>query len=46
MESRYHERLLLLDALEILIEPKDLEFGTPVEFEWDILGYDNNYIWL
>lgn len=46
MTDRFYERLKLLDALEVSIMPDDPDEGKIVEFEWDILGYDNNYIWL
>ena len=46
MEERYFERLKLLEALEIQIRPDDEDFGVFVQFEWDILGYDDNFIWL
>jgi len=36
----------LLDALEIKILPEDRDFGVTVDFDWDILGYDEKYIWL
>lgn len=36
----------LLDALEVKIEPNDLDSDKTVKFEWDILGYDSDFIWL
>lgn len=46
MTDRFYERMKLLDALEVRIMPDDPDEGKVVEFEWDILGYDNDYIWL
>ena len=40
MQDRYYERMKLLDAMQIQILPDDPDFGTIVEFGWDILGYD------
>ena len=36
----------LLDAMEIKIIPDDQEESKDVIFEWDIHGYDSDYIWL
>ena len=46
MTNLNHERMKLLEALEINIQPEDEEFGKVVDFDWDIHGYDNNYVWL
>ena len=46
MTDKFHERMKLLEALEIKIIPEDSDYGKPVEFNWDIHGYDNNFIWL
>ena len=46
MTDRYYERMKLIDALEIKIVPGDIDYGKKVIFDWDILGYDNYYIWL
>ena len=46
MTDRFHERMKLLEALEIRIVPSDADYGMPVKFDWDVHGYDNNYIWL
>ena len=36
----------LLEALEVRIIPEDLEFAKQVEFSWNVLGYDSNFIWI
>lgn len=46
MTDRFHERMKLLEALEVRIIPEDDEVGQVVEFDWDIKGYDNNFVWL
>jgi hypothetical protein len=46
MTDRFYERMKLLDALEIKILPDDPEVGKVVNFDWDILGYDTEYIYL
>ena len=47
MTDRYHERMKLLEALEVKIIPEDDDFlSKTVDFEWDIYGYDNDYVWL
>jgi len=32
--------------MEIRIVPDDIDFGNAVNFDWDILGYDTENIWL
>ena len=44
--SRYYERMQLIDALELLITPEDSENAKKVEFTWDMIGYNQDYIWL
>jgi len=46
MTDRFYERMKLLDALEIKIMPDDPEIGKVVNFKWDILGYNTEYIYL
>ena len=36
----------LIDALELLITPEDSENAKKVEFTWDMIGYNQDYIWL
>ena len=45
-EKQHYEKMKLLDALEITISPDDLESGRAIDFDWDILGFDENRIWL
>ena len=44
--SRYYERMQLIEALELLISPIDSEYAKKVDFTWDMIGYNKDYIWL
>ena len=45
-DALFYQKMKLLDAMEISIIPDDQEFGKKVRFDWDILGYDIDYIWI
>ena len=45
-EKQHYEKMKLLDALEITISPGGLESGRVIDFDWDILGYNDSRIWL
>ena len=36
----------LIEALELLISPIDSEYAKKVDFTWDMIGYNKDYIWL
>ena len=41
------ERMALLDALELRIKSQNaMPDDKLVEFTWDIMGYDSDFIWL
>lgn len=41
------ERMALLDALELRIKSQNaMPEDKLVEFTWDIMGYDTDFIWL
>ena len=37
--TRFYEKMQLIDALELLITPKNLENVKKVDFTWDIIKY-------
>ena len=42
----FYERMKLIDALELQITPYDSDDKVRVEFDWDIIVYNEDYIWL
>ena len=46
-DETFYEKMKLIEALEILITPDDLEENTKkIEFTWDITAYSRDYIWI
>ena len=46
-DETFYEKMKLIDALEILITPDDLQENTKkIEFTWDITAYSRDYIWI
>ena len=45
-ESQEYEKMKLIEAMEVQIIPEDAESAKQAEFDWTILGYDSNFIWV
>ena len=44
-ERSFYEKMQLIDSMEILVTPVNDE-DKKVEFKWEVMGYNKDYIWL
>lgn len=44
--TRFYEQMKLLDALELLITPDDIETGIRLNFTWEMVGYTQDWIYI